>query len=238
MQRINTTSKVKGFFTKEAREQIGDYDSLASFSRDLPANIGRWHHLARAQYLEARSLLSGYLLSSQGDRVTAAHGVEGRYPFLDHRLVEFAATIPPNHKILGLKEKFVLKKAMARELPPEILKRVKQPYMAPDSNSFVQADSPAYVKEMLSEKALRRVGLFSPIMVAKLQEKCTKLFHAHLSFKDNMSFVGILSAQLLADRYLHNFPVTRPLERSDYRTWYDHSSAANPGGTPTGQARQ
>ena len=238
MQRINTTSKVKSFFTKEVREQIGAHDSLASFGHDLPANIGRWHHLARAQHLEARSLLSGYLLSSQGDRVTAAHGVEGRYPFLDHRLVEFAATIPPGHKILGLKEKFVLKKAMTRELPSEILKRVKQPYMAPDSNSFVQADSPAYVKEMLSETALKRAGLFSPIMVSKLQEKCTKLFHAHLSFKDNMSFVGILSAQLLVDRYLNNFPAIKPLERHEYRTWFDESSAAKSSDAPSYRAQR
>ncbi len=223
MQRITTTSKVKSFFTKEVKERIGSYDSLQSFGRDLPSNLNRWHHLARAQYLEARSLLSGYLLSSQGDRVTAAHGVEGRYPFLDHRVVEFATTIPPNHKLLGLKEKFVLKKAMRKELPKEILQRVKQPYMAPDSNSFVQADSPAYVKEMLSEEALTRSGIFNPIMVGKLQEKCAKLFHAHLSFKDNMSFVGILSAQLLADKFIHRFEQPRSLTRQEYRTWQDQT---------------
>ncbi|MBK7142881.1 MAG: asparagine synthase (glutamine-hydrolyzing) [bacterium] len=221
MQRITTTSKVKSFFTKEVKERIDGHDSLQSFGKDLPSNIGKWHPLAKAQYLEAKSLLSGYLLSSQGDRVTAAHGVEGRYPFLDHRVVEFATTIPPNHKLLGLKEKFVLKKAMKKELPKEILQRVKQPYMAPDSNSFVQTDSPAYVKEMLSEEALSRSGLFNPVMVGKLQEKCGKLVHAHLSFKDNMSFVGILSAQLLADRFIHNFEQPKSLARQDYRTWHE-----------------
>jgi asparagine synthase (glutamine-hydrolysing) len=223
MQRIATTSKIKTFFAKDVKELINGYDSLQSFGVDLPSNIGKWHPLAKAQYLEAKSLLSGYLLSSQGDRVTAAHGVEGRYPFLDHRVVEFAATIPPNHKLLGLKEKFVLKKAMAKELPKEILQRVKQPYMAPDSNSFVQSDSPAYVKEMLSESALQQSGLFNPIMVGKLQEKCTKLLHAHLSFKDNMSFVGILSAQLLSDRFIHHFPMPQPLRRDQYQTWHEQA---------------
>jgi len=224
IQRIVTTSKVKSFFTKDVKERIGSYDSLQSFGHDLPGNIDRWHSLSRAQYLEARSLLSGYLLSSQGDRVTAAHGVEGRYPFLDHRVVEFAANIPPNHKILGLKEKFVLKKAMSKELPSEILKRVKQPYMAPDSSSFMQPDSPAYIKEMLGESSLQKSGLFNPVMVAKLQEKCTKLVHAHMSFKDNMSFVGILSAQLLADQFIDHFAVSAPLAQADYRTWCDESS--------------
>lgn len=223
MQRIATTSKIKTFFAKDVKERINGYDSLQSFGKDLPSNIANWHPLAKAQYLEAKSLLSGYLLSSQGDRVTAAHGVEGRYPFLDHRVVEFAATIPPNHKLLGLKEKFVLKKAMAKELPKEILQRVKQPYMAPDSNSFVQSDSPAYVKEMLSESSLQQSGLFNPVMVSKLQEKCTKLFHAHLSFKDNMSFVGILSAQLLSDRFIQHFPMPKSLRREEYRTWHEQA---------------
>jgi asparagine synthase (glutamine-hydrolysing) len=225
MQRISTTTKVKSYFTKDIRAQVGDYDSVQAFAPGLPDNFGRWHQLAKAQYLEARSLLSGYLLSSQGDRVTAAHGVEGRYPFLDHRVVEFAATIPPGRKILGLKEKFILKKAMAKELPPEILRRVKQPYMAPDSNSFVQPDSPDYVQDILSDEALRRIGLFNPLMVAKLKEKCTKLFHAHLSFKDNMSFVGILSTQLLADQFIEHFDPGTPLLREAYRTWHDESSA-------------
>jgi asparagine synthase (glutamine-hydrolysing) len=221
MPRINTTTKIKEFYSDATKSQIGDFDSISVFEKDLPRAFYRWHHLARAQFLESRSLLSGYLLSSQGDRVTAANSVEGRFPFLDHRVVEFAATIPPKHKIFGLKEKFVLKKAMRNELPPEILKRVKQPYMAPDSNSFFQQDSPDYIKEMLSPESIARVGIFKPEFVGKLVEKCGKLSHAHLSFKDNMSFIGILSTQLLVDRYLNNYRPAPPLERDKFKTWYE-----------------
>lgn len=225
VQRIMTTSKVKNFFTRAVKDRINAYDAVGVFGRDLPSNFGQLHHLAKAQLLEARSLLSGYLLSSQGDRVAAAHGVEGRYPFLDHRIVEFAATIPPNLKIFGLTEKYILKKAMARELPKSILDRVKQPYMAPDSNCFVQNDSPAYVNELLSEEAIRRSGLFVPVMVTKLREKCTKLSHAHLSFKDNMSFIGILSTQVLVNQFIDNFVQPRPIQRADCRIWHDNTKA-------------
>ncbi|MEE9552923.1 MAG: asparagine synthase (glutamine-hydrolyzing), partial [candidate division Zixibacteria bacterium] len=83
--RINTTVKVMDYFTDDIRAAIGDYDSVLAHGKNLPPNFDRWNHLARAQYLEANSLLSGYLLSSQGDRVSAANSIEGRYPFLDHR---------------------------------------------------------------------------------------------------------------------------------------------------------
>lgn len=226
IQRITTTTKIKEFLTEDVKSHLVGYDSLAVFGHNLPENFSRWHVLARAQFLEARSLLSGYLLSSQGDRVCAANSIEGRYPFLDHRLVEFAATIPPRLKISGLKEKFILKKAMSKELPRNILDRVKQPYMAPDSNCFVQPDSPEYIGERLSEASLNRTGIFNPIMVAKLREKCAKLSHAHLSFKDNMSFIGILSTQLLHQMYIEDFKIPAGPGREAFKIWHDESDTS------------
>lgn len=224
--RITTTTRVKGFFTKDVQSKIRGYDSLGVFGRDLPLDFSHWHVLARAQFLEARSLLSGYLLSSQGDRVCAANSIEGRYPFLDYRVVEFAATIPPRLKISGLKEKYILKKAMTKELPQNILSRVKQPYMAPDSNCFFEPDAPEYIQECLSEESLSAVGIFNPMMVIKLREKCAKLSHAHLSFKDNMSFIGILSTQLLHRLYINEFHIPNPPSSASFKVWHDCSSGS------------
>ncbi len=223
MQRMNTTTKIKDYFNKDVQTAIHQYNSTGIFADDLPPAFSRWHPLSRAQYLEARSLLSGYLLSSQGDRMLAANSVEGRFPFLDYRVVEFAATIPPWHKIFGLKEKYVLKRAMAKELPKEITDRVKQPYMAPDSNSFVQPDSPDYVADMLGEPAVKAAGLFDASAVAKLREKCTRLSHAHLSFKDNMSLIGILSTQLLHRQFVESFESANNPGRAAFKVWVDRS---------------
>jgi asparagine synthase (glutamine-hydrolysing) len=219
--RINTTTKIKDFFSDAVRGAIGDHRAIESFGTELPQDFFGWHHLVRAQYLEATSLLAGYLLSSQGDRVAAANSVEGRFPFLDHRVVEFAATVPPLYKIHGLKEKFILKKAMQKELPKRIVDRVKQPYMAPDSNSFVQSDSPEYIAQMLSPESIDKVGIFKSGPVNKLREKCRKLSHAHLSFKDNMSFIGILSTQLLHYHYIENFIVPDCPARTDFSVYHD-----------------
>lgn len=224
--RINNTSRIKEFFSDDVKAATAGYDSLAAFGVGLPEGFMRWHHLARAQFLEARSLLACYLLSSQGDRVSAANSIEGRFPFLDHRVVEFAATIPPGYKIYGLNEKYVLKKTMAKELPVDITRRVKQPYMAPDSNCFVQTDAPEYVSQMLSAENLNKTGLFKANIVARLVDKCRKMSQTHLSFKDNMSFVGILSTQLLAHQYIHNFERPTPLTRDQFKIWHDFSDVS------------
>ncbi len=220
IQRINTTTRIKDYLRPELKEIMTAHDSLAAFQSGIPDGFFRWHHLARAQFLEAKSLLSGYLLSSQGDRVTAANAVEGRFPFLDHRVIEFAATIPPKFKIRGLKEKFVLKKAMKKELPEEILRRVKQPYMAPDSNCFFQNDSPEYVEDILSPESIEKAGIFNAEAVGLLKNKCSRLSHAHLSFKDNMSIIGILATQLLVNQFIDNFPNIEPIEREKFKTWH------------------
>ena len=221
LPRINTTVKLKEYFTDDVKAQIGDHPSLEVFGRDLPDQFNQWHHLLRAQYVEAKSLLSGYLLSSQGDRVSAANSVEGRYPFLDHRVVELGSRIPPWYKIRGLNEKAVLKRAMKAELPSRIVNRVKQPYMAPDSNSFFCDNRPTYIEELLAEESLNRAGLFKPSAVSKLKVKCARLSHAHLSFKDNMSFIGILSAQLIVQRFVDQFEPPSPPVSDEYSVWHD-----------------
>lgn len=219
--RMNTTTKVKMFFSQDVKESLNNISAINAFGDNLPENFANWHHLSKAQYVEAKSLLAGYILSSQGDRMLTANSIEGRFPFLDHRLAEFCATIPPGHKIFGLNEKYILKKAMEKELPKEIVNRVKQPYMAPDSNSFVQQDSPSYTQDILSENALTKSGLFNPKAVSRLVSKCTKMADKHLSFKDNMSFISILSTQLLHNQFIENFKIPQSLKKSEIKTFID-----------------
>ncbi len=237
MQRINTTSKIKDYFTDDVHSELAKHDATAAFGENLPDGFFNWPALVRAQYVEMRSLLSGYLLSSQGDRMAAANSIEGRYPFLDHRVVEFASRIPTYYKLRGLNEKFVLKRAMQRELPPEIVKRVKQPYMAPDSNSFFGDSPPEYINELLSEKAVGETGLFKPKAVTALRAKCSRLSHAHLSFKDNMSFIGILSTQILASQFKGATEPDDCLGREDFSVWHEENVLGSQGMPPGDKSR-
>jgi len=202
------TSQLKRFFHPDflGQDQQGPLD--AELRALLPAAFAGWSPFCRAQYLEASLLLPGYILSSQGDRVALAHAVEGRFPFLDHRVVEFAARILPRWKMKGLNEKFILKRTLGHLLPREIVQRPKQPYRAPDASSFYDVDShtarETYIDEMLSAERLRTDGIFIPEAVSRLVAKARQT--VTLGLRDNMSLVGILSTQLLVDQFVRNSP--------------------------------
>ena len=194
LPRFRTTSGAKVFFSGDLRAALQDYDALQELRDRLPTEFARWHPLSQAQYLEAGHLLPGYILSSQGDRVAMANAVEGRFPFLDHRVVEFAARIPPRLKIRGLREKHILRRAMRELIPAHIASRTKQPYRAPDCQSFVGEGAPAYVGHCLSTGEVASAGYFNGGAVAKLAAKCRN--RKTIGFRDNMAFVGIVSTQL------------------------------------------
>jgi asparagine synthase (glutamine-hydrolysing) len=201
MPRWNTTQRLWQFFTPEVRAEVAAVDPFAEVASRLPAAISRWAPLSRDQYVEAHTLLSGYLLNSQGDRMAMANSVEGRFPFLDHRVIEFANRLPPHYKLRALEEKYVLKQAVRGLLPERIRKRIKQPYRAPDSQSFFVGGRPLeYVEALFSEGRVRESGLFDSLAVRKLYEKCRT--GRAIGFADNMAFVGILSALLVEEMFV------------------------------------
>lgn len=203
-----TTSKGKLFFSNRLREEIHGASPEDVITDALPSDFSAWPPLTRAQYLESKNLLPGYILSSQGDRVSMGNSIEGRFPFLDHRVVEFCATLPLHYKIRGLNEKYILKQCMKEYLPAEIAKRSKQPYLAPDSKSFFHNGKAAdYVEELLSEKCLEQFGYFNPKPTRMLVNKCRR--GSVIGFKDNMALVGILSTQLLHQCFIKDFQYAR-----------------------------
>ena len=194
LPRFGTTAGAKVFFSDGVRSAVAGYDAIDDLRASLPADFGRWHPLNQAQYLEFTYLLPGYILSSQGDRVAMANAVEGRFPFLDPRVIDFATRIPPQLKIRGLREKHILREAAKGVLPATIAGRVKQPYRAPETRPFVGPTAPAYVADLLSRGSIAAGGLFDPVAVERLAAKCER--QPDLGFRDNMAFLGVLSTQL------------------------------------------
>jgi len=203
--RWQTTRALARLFTPELRSAV-DRDVIGELLGALPKELPEWSPLAQDQYLEMRTLLAGYLLSSQGDRMLMAHSVEGRFPFLDCDVVELAASLPDSLKLSVLDEKHVLKQVARELVPPDIVRRIKQPYRAPDAASFVGPDRPDWVDWVTSPLAVAESGVFEPSAVARLWQKCVSLGAARFSNTDNMALVGVLSTQLV-----HHEILRRPL---------------------------
>ncbi len=203
--RWHNTSRIKSFFSDDVLGSLNGYDPLDVLYPQLPDNIMSWSGLSRSQYLEATVFMSEYLLSSQGDRMAMGNSVEGRYPFLDYRVIEFCNQLPDSFKLNCLNEKFILKKMSLGKIPPSISKRSKQPYRAPIASIFFNSNSPAYVAEMLSDTSLQSYGLFNPKKVNMLVSKL--LQNKNISEVDQMAIAGILSTQLLYKMFIKE-PIT------------------------------
>ncbi|BHH86266.1 asparagine synthetase B [Desulforhopalus sp. 52FAK] len=210
--RWKTTKGTHLFFTAEILERASKAPNCLSH---LQENLLGLDFFNRAQYVECKVLMANYLLSSQGDRMAMANSVEGRFPFLDHRVVEYAGRIPSKYKMKVLNEKNILKQAVSDILPGSILKRKKQPYMAPDTSSFFTDAEPDYLEYYLSESLIKEAGLFKHKNVEKLIKKCRK--KGRQGFKENMAFVGILSSQILYEKMIKNFAIVTPKNLKNVR---------------------
>jgi asparagine synthase (glutamine-hydrolysing) len=184
-----------------------------------PPGFASWSPLAQAQYWEITIFLSQYLLSSQGDRVAMAHSVEGRFPFLDYRVVEFCNRLPASLKLRGLMEKWLLKQLGRQLVPSDIWQRPKRPYRAPIHRSFFSQGVPGYVHEALSERGLQESGLFNPLTVTQLFHKAAS--GARLSEVDDMAMAGILSTQLVYHQFVKAFQLS-PISLRDRTKVVDH----------------
>ena len=198
--RWKNTSGLQNFFSENLRILSSEDEKYKEVSEILPDSFNRYNRLSKSQWLETIIFMSGYLLSSQGDRMAMANSVEGRYPFLDYRVMEFAAKLPPDYKMHGLNEKYILKRMMKKKLPDGVLKRPKQAYRAPVSASFFSSRAKDYTLELLSENGIRQTGLFAIHSVQKLLDKISsgKL----VTEMENMALAGIISSQLLYHQFI------------------------------------
>jgi asparagine synthase (glutamine-hydrolysing) len=205
--RWHTTSALQRLLSPDMRAAIeasGQADVTASFMDQLPTGFPQWDALAQDQHIEISTLLSGYLMSSQGDRMLLGNSVEGRFPFLDPEVMALAQSLPSAYKLRVLDEKHVVKRAAQDWVPQAIVNRQKQPYRAPDALSFVTPNAPDYVAHAFSESALKDAQVFDVKAAHQLFQKCLKRgAQGQFSNADNMAFVGVLSTQLLHQQFIN-----------------------------------
>ncbi|WP_019516568.1 XrtA/PEP-CTERM system amidotransferase [Sphingomonas sp. Mn802worker] len=124
----------RALFSDAARRALGGHraeDRYVAAMHDAPARDA----IDRAQYADMKIWLPGDILT-KSDRTSMAVGLEAREPLLDHRLVEFAATLPQTMRLRGGEGKWLMKRSLERYLPRDILYRPKMGFVTPVSAWF------------------------------------------------------------------------------------------------------
>lgn len=204
--------RMPGLFSHEMRYQNGNFALRLLKDRQVAetgfapimaatsaaADFAGLSATEKAQWLEFNTLLPGYLLSTQGERMGLAHGVENRCPFLDPNVTNLMGAV--NLKFDdGWDEKHLLKRAFPT-LPPEVLTRHKHPYRAADSTSFVEA-RPEYMELVLSEQELDRSGLIDTRFAQRLMNKILTTPADRISVREHQAFVYLLSFQCIQQQF-------------------------------------
>lgn len=212
--RWKNSSNINKHLSKRLKDKLYTFDPYSTLLLNLNNKLDKLDPLAKAQFLELTMFMSGYLLSAQGDRMGMANSVEGRYPFLDHRIIEFCASLPPDYKLKGMNEKVLLKELMKERIPEEILNRPKQAYRAPIISSFLGKEVPGFVKDILSPSFLIESDIFNPESVTKLLSKINS--NKVESEINNMALTALISTQLIYKQFIRDFTYIKNNELLKY----------------------
>jgi len=228
LTRVRAMATIRSLYSPEVREATGER-SLERLRAELPGGFSGWRDLDKASFLEVTTLLETYLLAAQGDRVAMASGVEGRYPFLDHRVFAHAAALPAREKLDGLEDKRPLRRLAAKILPESIASRPKQPYRAPEVAPFFGSGAPEWVEEAISPEFLAETGIWDAGRVEGLVRRC-RAGRAE-GVREGMALVGVLSTQLWHRAFMGPGAQNFPTEATEPRVRIDRTKTVSTGET-------
>ena len=176
---------------------LAEAEGEAEVAEDAAANL--LEIKIRASKLELETLLHGYLLSSQGDRMSMANSVEGRYPFLGQKFVKDMAKILDSQKTIGIQSKSLFRKTMSNLLPASVTNRPKVAYQAPEAKSFLSSSYKTEESMFLNEVA-PALDVLNHQNLKNLNEKISNEFSSdRLGFRENMAYIMSMSAAHLSD---------------------------------------
>ena len=165
---------VPDLLADEHRQALVEYSPGKAIAEQLnPQQLDGRHALDKAQYVWIKTMLEGQILTWGGDRVDMANSMEARPAFLDHHLAAAAVQVPPELRIKGKTEKYVLREAMAGLLPEVLYKREKFAFMAPPAHTEPEkwAQMKQLADDYLSDEAIDAAGLLSKEGVSALFER-------------------------------------------------------------------
>lgn len=152
-------------FDNALNEELRDVDAYANSMQYFPSNGLNGNALNDLLYMDIKTYLVELLMKQ--DQMSMAASIESRVPFLDHKLVEFAAGLPARYKLRFSSGKYLLRKAMARDLPPEVLRRNKKGFPTP-IRPWLRNQLFEKLKRILTDGRLAERQLIKPTYVEYL----------------------------------------------------------------------
>jgi asparagine synthase (glutamine-hydrolysing) len=208
---ILTLDVARPLLSPQLREQLADYDPVAAIAATLDrSQLEGRHLLDRVQYSWIKTMLEGQILTWGGDRVDMANSMESRPAFLDHNVAEFARMIPPEYRVRGGTEKWVLREAMRGVLPKVLYEREKFAFMAPPSNTDPQkrAAVDALIDRHASREAMHEAGIFDPDRVEAFFALSRKGDDRAQAVRHDILINHILGLQILHQEFVAKEPAT------------------------------
>jgi asparagine synthase (glutamine-hydrolysing) len=194
--------KRRGLFANDflAHFQHRDSARMLLDGFDIPAVLAGRDPLNKSLFLWAKSFLPNYILNLLGDRMEMAHSIEGRVPFLDHRVVEFLGRVPVSLKIRGLTEKYLLRQAAQPVITDTVYRRQKHPFLSPPATITPTERFHELVQDTLRGPALAAIPFFDQNKVVALLDSIPGMAQADAVGWDN-HLTTILSACVLQERF-------------------------------------
>lgn len=185
--------------TNSQNRDTSEKNLLSELSLISNGNFDKHSKLEQAQITEIKTLMEGYLLSSQGDRMTSANSIEGRCPFLCQSIVEFAQSIPLEMKLKDGFEKKILRDSFAENIPSSNMLRRKQPYRAPDAAPFLSNEE--YINDYVIDNLLNNTDNIKKDIGLRFINKLQNKPASNISPREDQAFILMLSTLMLEQEF-------------------------------------
>lgn len=164
--------------------QVTDRATALLNSLDVKGRLNGRAPVHQSLYLWSKTLLPGYILALLGDRMEMAHSIEGRVPFLDHKVGEFMMKAPVGLKIRGTTEKFVLREAAREVITDTVYRRQKHPFLSPPDDAGNSGQMATLIQDTLRSKVVDSVPFLNPAGVRSLANRLGKMTSEHRALID------------------------------------------------------
>src|SRR5215472_1928182 len=194
--------KMRTVFSESFLAQFGAREGFQPFldSTDVRGQLAGRDPLHQSLYMWAKTVLPGYILTTLGDRMEMAHSVEGRVPFLDHRVVEVIRSQPPNQKVRGMTEKYVLREAVRDLITDTVYRRQKHPFLSPPATLNPKKKLSTFVQDTLRSPVLGSIPFFDQEKVIGLLDSLDRMDQGSRIANDQV-LMTLVSACVLQDRF-------------------------------------